>query len=194
MGRGVKKDIKQAVKWYKKAARNGNSSALYNLALLSEGGHGMPRNLMRAFHFYERAARLGHLQAQANVAALKELVKSDKTVNASVDSGYKTSDGASHSYLYSSDATERQARVDEGMTPDPNKNYTVEHPSQTLTPSEGTSGNEEVHVSDGTGQAAGLPQEEQVVGMGHELYVHARRDLAGQPSKHGDPGHHAAFY
>ena len=53
-----------------------------------------------------------------------------------------------------------------------------------MNPAEGKSGNEEVHVSDGTGKAADAPDIELTVTMGHELYVHALRDLEGQKSEH----------
>src|SRR5215211_6833872 len=41
VGLGVEKDLAQAVAWYKRAARNDDKEALFNLALLYEKGEGV---------------------------------------------------------------------------------------------------------------------------------------------------------
>ena len=122
--------------------------------------------------------------SDGNVRALQKLVNNSKTVEVSTGTGYTKTDGKTETFFYRSDATERAQRTAEGIPNTPGKDYTTFHDGQTLKPSEGKSGNEEVHISDGTGKAAEAPDIELTVTMGHELYVHALRDLEGQPSEH----------
>ncbi len=71
IGKGVKCDPKMAKYWYTKAARNGNSDAIFNLALsYDHGSLGLRKNRRRAVQLYRQAALKGHLQSQTNLAAI----------------------------------------------------------------------------------------------------------------------------
>ena len=74
VGKGVHQDIELARKWYEKAARNGNATALFNLAVINHLGQGIKRNISRAFHLYKKAALRGNLQSQTNLAGMDGLV------------------------------------------------------------------------------------------------------------------------
>ena len=59
MGLGTKKDLQEAIFWYRRAAGNDDREALGNLALHYEKGEGVKANLRKAFSLYKRAAELG---------------------------------------------------------------------------------------------------------------------------------------
>jgi TPR repeat protein len=72
-GKGVKKDVPQAMEWYEKAAQQGNASAAYNynnLAALYLEGKNIPRNNKKAFELFKKAADKGDANAQINVAVM----------------------------------------------------------------------------------------------------------------------------
>jgi uncharacterized protein len=48
-GEGVPQDYKAAVKWYRKAAEQGDASAQYNLGLMYYNGEGVPPNNILAY-------------------------------------------------------------------------------------------------------------------------------------------------
>ena len=56
-GRGVKQDHKKAAYWFKKAADNGSTEGMFNLALISESAVGTRRNLALAARLYLQACR-----------------------------------------------------------------------------------------------------------------------------------------
>jgi TPR repeat protein len=68
-GDGVKQDFKKAVQWYKKAAKQGQRDAQYNLALCYLNGYGIEENEEKAMSLYFKAAERGHAQAQRALAA-----------------------------------------------------------------------------------------------------------------------------
>lgn len=49
LGRGLPRDLEQAIYWYRRAAIAGNVDARYNLGLLYLGGDGMPTHLVQAY-------------------------------------------------------------------------------------------------------------------------------------------------
>jgi hypothetical protein len=51
-------------------AKDGNPSALYSLALMSETGDGQKKDVVRAAQLYEQAASAGHVPAKARLAYL----------------------------------------------------------------------------------------------------------------------------
>lgn len=55
MGKGVPKNINEAVKWYEKAAESGNELAFLRLGNLYEEGEGVAKNLSLAADYYEKA-------------------------------------------------------------------------------------------------------------------------------------------
>ena len=48
-GEGVPQDYKEAVKWYTKAAEQGDVDAQYNLGLMYYNGEGVPKDLVQAY-------------------------------------------------------------------------------------------------------------------------------------------------
>ncbi len=58
-GRGVPKDLSEAVRWYRKSAEQGYDKAQYNLAKMYEMGMGVPRNYAQALKWYHKAAAQG---------------------------------------------------------------------------------------------------------------------------------------
>lgn len=67
-GNKVKKDVKKAIKWYKRAVKNGNIDAKYNLAVIYEQGKGIEVNYSKAASWYLSAAKDGHIDSQYNIA------------------------------------------------------------------------------------------------------------------------------
>ena len=47
-GRGVLQDYKEAVKWYRLAAEQGNANAQYNLGVMYDNGEGVPQDYKEA--------------------------------------------------------------------------------------------------------------------------------------------------
>ena len=63
-GEGVRKSFRQAVSWYRKAAKGGNRIAQYNLSLCYLDGEGVRKNLRTAFRWNQIAANAGHTHAE----------------------------------------------------------------------------------------------------------------------------------
>ncbi|TXH68769.1 MAG: hypothetical protein E6Q83_12520 [Thiothrix sp.] len=77
----IPQDIKEAAKWYAKAAKQGYPKAQHNLALLYEDGRGVPQSYTEAAKWYAKAAKAGFSEAQNNLAVLYILgngVKQDR--------------------------------------------------------------------------------------------------------------------
>jgi TPR repeat protein len=55
----VRKDYKEAVKWYRKAAEQGNAAGQYNLGLMYRIGRGVPKDYVAAYAWYRLAAYSG---------------------------------------------------------------------------------------------------------------------------------------
>src|SRR5690242_3511011 len=60
-------DIDKAVKYYQKAAMQGNADALVKLGDCYSQGEGIERNLIKAFDCYRLAAEEGNSEAQNNL-------------------------------------------------------------------------------------------------------------------------------
>jgi TPR repeat protein len=67
-GRGVEKDVVEAVKWYRKAAEQGHSRAQCNLGYMYEIGRGVETDVAEAVKWYRKAAEQGLSRAQWNLA------------------------------------------------------------------------------------------------------------------------------
>jgi TPR repeat protein len=67
-GIGVKKDSKEAVKYYQLAAAQEDIAALNNLALCYENGDGIEKNLAKAAECHQRAANKKDINGQFNFA------------------------------------------------------------------------------------------------------------------------------
>jgi S1-C subfamily serine protease len=62
-GQGVPRDDKTAVKWSRLAAKQGLSSAQYNLFVMLANGRGIPKDYIRAYMWASIAASSGHKDA-----------------------------------------------------------------------------------------------------------------------------------
>jgi S1-C subfamily serine protease len=62
-GRGVPQDDAEAVRWYRKAAQQGNSTGQALLGTMLEDGRGIPRDYVQAYMWYNLAAAGGANQA-----------------------------------------------------------------------------------------------------------------------------------
>ena len=71
-GRGVEKNLRMALKYYKKAASLGDADPKCELARCLYYGIGVSRNQKAAAHWYRRAARQGHRDAQLALSYLYE--------------------------------------------------------------------------------------------------------------------------
>jgi hypothetical protein len=67
---GARRNARTAVRWYKKAVKNGYDEAIYNLALCYAHGKGTPKNERKAFHLNQRAAMMGHVWASCNLGVM----------------------------------------------------------------------------------------------------------------------------
>lgn len=69
-GRGVQRNLKEAVVWYQRSASRGFAPAQYRLGTLYERGLGVPADRGRAMAWYRSAAEKGNLKAMHNFAVL----------------------------------------------------------------------------------------------------------------------------
>ena len=69
-GKQVKRDYKEAVNWYRKAAEKGVPRAQYHLGALYEIGQGVPHDDAEAARWYRKAAEAGLADAQYNLAGM----------------------------------------------------------------------------------------------------------------------------
>ena len=69
-GRGIAQDFQEAIKWYTKAAEQGNVNAQYNLGNLYLRGQGASQNDNLAFSWFIKAAEQGDAPAQYNLCLL----------------------------------------------------------------------------------------------------------------------------
>ena len=67
LGEGVKKDNKEAVRWYRKAAEQGHADAQYNLGAAYGNGEGVEQDYREAARWYRKSAEQGHADAQFNL-------------------------------------------------------------------------------------------------------------------------------
>ena len=58
-GRGVLQDNLEAVKWYRKAAEQGNANAQNNLGYMYQYGKGVPQSKLEAVKWYRKADSQG---------------------------------------------------------------------------------------------------------------------------------------
>jgi hypothetical protein len=84
-GQGVPQDYAEAVKWYRKAAEQGNAKAVksyrkaaeqgnaeaqFNLGLMYDKRQGVPQNYAEAVKWYRKAAEQGFAEAQTNLGIM----------------------------------------------------------------------------------------------------------------------------
>ena len=63
-GRGIPKDDRQAVQWYRKAAEQGDAIAQFNLGLKYANGEGVPKDDVQAYAWANLAGAQGHESAR----------------------------------------------------------------------------------------------------------------------------------
>jgi len=66
-GQGVRKDYKQAVKWYRKAADQGDGLAQYTLGLMYKNGQGVRKDYKQAVKWFRKSAEQRYKGAQYNL-------------------------------------------------------------------------------------------------------------------------------
>ncbi len=69
-GRGVPRNMEEAVRWLDRAARSGFAPAQFRLAGIYEKGEGVRKDLQAARRLYQAAAERGHAKAMHNLAVL----------------------------------------------------------------------------------------------------------------------------
>ena len=63
-GLGVEQNYREAIKWYRQAAAQGNATAQYNLGLMYDKGKGVLHDYKQAVKLLRQAADQGNLDAQ----------------------------------------------------------------------------------------------------------------------------------
>ena len=78
-GIGVKRNIEEATKWYRKAAEQGESTAQCNLGFFYENGIGVKSNIEEATKWYRKAANNGSAKGYYCLAEMifKDMSTSD---------------------------------------------------------------------------------------------------------------------
>ena len=66
-GKGVPKDYKEAVKWFRKSAEQDYALAQFNLGLMCRKGEGVPKDDKESVKWYRKSAEQGFPQAQTNL-------------------------------------------------------------------------------------------------------------------------------
>jgi localization factor PodJL len=69
-GRGVPADLREAARWFARAAQHGLALAQFRYASMLEKGQGVKKDLAEARQFYRAAADQGHAKAMHNLAVL----------------------------------------------------------------------------------------------------------------------------
>ena len=67
----VPQDYVEAVKWFRKAAEQGNAVVQYNLGMMYEMGRGVAGDAVTAYAWYSAAAASGHNKARENCDRIK---------------------------------------------------------------------------------------------------------------------------
>ena len=62
-GKGIPRDLKQAIRWYQTAAANGQRDAMFNLGAMYANGEGVQQDLVTALAYLDVADLLGHKEA-----------------------------------------------------------------------------------------------------------------------------------
>jgi TPR repeat protein len=66
----VPQDYKEAVKWYRLAAEQGNADGQTNLGVMYANGQGVPQDFKEAVKWYRLAAEQRHALAQSNLGLM----------------------------------------------------------------------------------------------------------------------------
>ena len=69
-GKGIPQDYREALKWYRLAADQGDADAQLNLGGMYARGEGVPQDYREALKWYRLAADQGHADAQSNLGGM----------------------------------------------------------------------------------------------------------------------------
>lgn len=69
---GVSQDYKEAIKWYRKGAEQGDAYSECNIGIFYVHGYGVSRNYQEAMKWYQKAANQGNAVAEYNIGNLYE--------------------------------------------------------------------------------------------------------------------------
>ncbi len=69
-GRAVPQEYAEAVKWYRRAAEQGDARAQNNLGIMYDECRGVPQDDAEALKWYRRAAEQGHALAQSQLGVM----------------------------------------------------------------------------------------------------------------------------
>ena len=69
-GQGVRQDHDEAVRWYRKAAEQGQAGAQSNPGVMYASGRGLRQDHAEAVRLYRKAAEQGHAGAQYNLGVM----------------------------------------------------------------------------------------------------------------------------
>ena len=72
MGKGTEKDLKRAIKWYEKAADQGEAMAIFNLGNLYRKGYGVSQDESKARDLFCRAVNRGNRPAKQALKRMDE--------------------------------------------------------------------------------------------------------------------------
>jgi RHS repeat-associated protein len=129
----------------------------------------------------------GVRSGDANFQTLRHMVNATGTVEVSTGTSTQNARGETFSFQYKSDAAVKAEQQAAGIvTINPSPDSSLNKTGITYAANESMSGNIEVHVSNGTGEASTVLGVELAVTMGHELYVHGANLLEGKPAEHED--------
>src|SRR2546427_751393 len=70
LGKGVRQDYAEAVKWYRKAAEHGYAPAQSDLGRMYLDGHGVTQDYAEAAKWYRKAAERGWAPAQSMLGGM----------------------------------------------------------------------------------------------------------------------------
>jgi TPR repeat protein len=70
-GRGVARDFKNAMQYYRQAAEQDLSKALFRLGQMYYRGLGVPQDRSEAMKWYQKAAQHGHAKAQEQLRLMQ---------------------------------------------------------------------------------------------------------------------------
>ena len=71
-GKGAQKDLKQAIRWYERAADQGEAMAMFNLGNLYRKGYGVSQDESKARALFRRAVDRGNRQAKQVLKRMDE--------------------------------------------------------------------------------------------------------------------------
>ncbi len=69
----IRPDGVLALEWYRKALKNGNDRAMFNIGAMYEKGDVIPRDMAKAIRLYTEADKKGNRDATKRLTELQEL-------------------------------------------------------------------------------------------------------------------------